>query len=186
MSLKDSIENVMLTESYNTRLTGIADLVGASDDDVRNRMKTLDFGKYIELMRALRDRDEKTAKEVLGFSLDEEYSTGSQGTRTSLTPGEMKGMQQAQSQAQASAPSQDSSSSAMTKKAQAMQRLGKKALGGISGQQAAKALDRAEQGKALTPVQRAAMAQQAKSIDALASNPKTAQQFRSLLNKLNK
>ena len=74
----------------------------------------------------------------------------------------------------------------MAKKAQAMQRLGKKALGGISGQQAAKALDRAEQGKALTPVQRFAMAQQAKSVDALASNPKTAVQFRSLLNKLNK
>ena len=184
MSLKDSIETVMLTETYNTRLTGIADLVGASDDDVRNRMKTLDFGKYIELMRALRDRDENAAKEVLGFSLDEEYSTGSQGTRTSLTPGEMKGIQQDQSQA--SVPSQDSSSSAMAKKAQAMQRLGKKALGGISGQQAAKALDRAEQGKALTPVQRFAMAQQAKSIDALASNLKTAQQFRSLLNKLNK
>ena len=184
MSLKDSIENVMLTETYNTRLTGIADLVGASDDDVRNRMKTLDFGKYIELMRALRDRDENAAKEVLGFSLDEEYSTGSQGTRTSLTPGEMKGMQQDQSKA--SVPSQGSSPSAMAKKAQAMQRLGKKALGGISGQQAAKALDRAEQGKALTPVQRFAMAQQAKSIDALASNPKTAQQFRSLLNKLNK
>lgn len=184
MGLKDSIENVMLAETYNTRLTGIADLVGASDDDVRNRMKTLDFGKYVELMRALRDGDENAAKEVLGFSIDEAYSTGSQGTRTSLTPGEMKGIQQAQ--AQENLPTQDSSASAMAKKAQAMQRLGKKALGGISGQQAAKALDRAEQGKALTPVQRFAMAQQAKSVDALASNPKTAVQFRSLLNKLNK
>ena len=183
MSLKDSIENVMLTESYNTRLTGIADLVGASDDDVRNRMKTLDFGKYIELMRALRDRNENAAKEVLGFSLDEEYSTGSQGTRTSLTPGEMKGMQQSQAQQQQGA---DDDPSTMSKKAQAMQRLGKKALGGISGQQAAKALDRAEQGKALTPVQRFAMAQQAKSLGALANDPKTAIQFRSLLNKLNK
>ena len=183
MSLKDSIENVMLTETYNTRLTGIADLVGASDDDVRNRMKTLDFGKYIELMRALRDRNENAAKEVLGFSLDEEYSTGSQGTRTSLTPGEMKGMQQSQAQ---QPQGNDADPSTMSKKAQAMQRLGKKALGGISGQQAAKALDRAEQGKALTPVQRFAMAQQAKSLDALANDPKTAQQFRSLLNKLNK
>ena len=186
MGLKDSIENVMLAETYNTRLTGIADLVGSSDDDVRDRMKTLDFGKYVELMRALRDRDVTTAKEVLGFSIDEAYSTGSQGTRTSLTPGEMKGMQQSQAQAQENPPTQDSSASAMAKKAQAMQRLGKKALGGISGQQAAKALDRAEQGKALTPVQRFAMAQQAKSVDALASNPKTAVQFRSLLNKLNK
>jgi len=183
MSLKDSIENVMLTESYNTRLTGIADLVGASDDDVRNRMKTLDFGKYIELMRALRDRNENAAKEVLGFSLDEEYSTGSQGTRTSLTPGEMKGMQQSQAQQQQG---DDADPSTMSKKAQAMQRLGKKALGGISGQQAAKALDRAEQGKALTPVQRFAMSQQAKSVSALANDPKTAQQFRNLLNKLNK
>ena len=82
MGLKDSIENVMLAETYNTRLTGIADLVGSSDDDVRDRMKTLDFGKYVELMRALRDRDATAAKEVLGFSIDEAYSTGSQGTRT--------------------------------------------------------------------------------------------------------
>jgi hypothetical protein len=164
-------------------LTGIADLVGSSDDDVRKRMKTLDFGKYVELMRALRDRNEDVAKEVLGLSIDEAYSTGSQGTRTSLTPGEMKGVQQAQAQQQ---PDADADPSTMSKKAQAMQRLGKKALGGISGQQAAKALDRAEQGKVLTPVQRFAMSQQAKSVSALANDPKTAQQFRSLLNKLNK
>ena len=185
MGLKDSIENAMVTETYNTRLTGIADLVGSSDDDVRKRMKTLDFGKYVELMRALRDRNEDVAKEVLGLSIDEAYSTGSQGTRTSLTPGEMKGIQQAQAQQQQGADA-DADPSTMSKKAQAMQRLGKKALGGISGQQAAKALDRAEQGKALTPVQRFAMSQQAKSVSSLANDPRTAQQFRSLLNKLNK
>ena len=186
MGLKDSIENAMVTETYNTRLTGIADLVGSSDDDVRNRMKTLDFGKYVELMRALRDRNENAAKEVLGFSVDEAYSTGSQGTRTSLTPGEMKGVQQAQAQQAQQQSDGDSDPATMSKKSQAMQRLGKKALGGISGQQAAKALDRAEQGKALTPVQRFARAQQAKSLGALANDPKTATQFRSLLNKLNK
>ena len=42
----------------------------------------------------------------------------------SLTPGEMKGMQQSQAQAQENLPTQDSSASAMAKKAQAMQRLG--------------------------------------------------------------
>jgi hypothetical protein len=65
-----------------------------------------------------------------------------------------------------------------------MQRLGKNNLGGVTGQQAASALDKAEQGKALTPMQRKAMAAQASSVDKLASDPKTAQQFRSLLNKL--
>jgi len=72
-----------------------------------------------------------------------------------------------------------------TKKAQAMQRLGKKNLGGATAQQAADALDKAGQGKPLTPIQRKAMAQQAASVDQLAADPKTAVQFRNLLNKLN-
>ena len=48
------------------------------------------------------------------------------------------------------------------------------------------ALDKAGQGKPLTPIQRKAMAQQAASVDQLAGDPKTATQFRNLLNKLNK
>jgi hypothetical protein len=176
MGLKDSIENAMVTETYNTRLTGISDLVGANDSDVKDRMKTLDFGNYVNLMRALRDKDSATAKEILGFGVEEAYSTGS-----TLSPGEMRG-QQAQSAAPAASTATDNA--AMSKKAAAMQRLGKKNLGGVTGQQAASALDKAEQGKTLTPMQRKAMAAQASSVDKLASDPKTAQQFRSLLNKL--
>jgi tripartite-type tricarboxylate transporter receptor subunit TctC len=67
-----------------------------------------------------------------------------------------------------------------------MQRLGKQNLGGATGQQAADAVDKASQGKTLTPVQRKAMAAQATSVDKLASDPRTATQFRNLLNKINK
>ncbi|MDA9993079.1 hypothetical protein N9E09_00250 [bacterium] len=178
MGLKNDIENAMVTETYNTKLTNIADLVGANDSDVKDRMKTLDFGNYVNLMRALRDQDSDTAKEILGFSVEEAYSTGS-----TLSPGEMRG-QKAQSSASAPAADAQTDNATMSKKAAAMQRLGKKNLGGVTGQQAASALDKAEQGKALTPMQRKAMAAQASSVDKLASDPKTAQQFRSLLNKL--
>tara|TARA_B100001057_G_scaffold500350_1_gene614921 strand:- start:7860 stop:8768 length:909 start_codon:yes stop_codon:yes gene_type:complete len=109
----------------------------------------------------------------------QEYNTG--GT---MSPGEMRaqsaGAQQAQQQ-----PGQEMNPQNKTKKAQAMMRLGKKNLGGATAQQAADALDKAGQGKALTPIQRKAMAQQAASVDQLAADPKTATQFRNLLNKLN-
>ena len=110
-----------------------------------------------------------------------EYNTG--GTQGTMSPGEMRG---AQAQAQAGAEQgQETNPQNKTKKAQAMQRLGKKNLGGATAQQAADALDKAGQGKPLTPIQRKAMAQQAASVDQLAADPKTAVQFRNLLNKLN-
>ena len=110
-----------------------------------------------------------------------EYNTG--GTQGTMSPGEMRG---AQAQAQAGAQQgQETNPQNKTKKAQAMQRLGKKNLGGATAQQAADALDKAGQGKPLTPIQRKAMAQQAASVDQLAADPKTAVQFRNLLNKLN-
>lgn len=168
MTLRKDIEKAMLSETatpYNTRLANIADMAGASEDDVRERMKSLDFPDYVNLMRSLRDRDEQAIKELLGL-VREEYSGG--GT---MSPGEMRANKQ-------SAPS--------AQKAQSMQRLGKQNLGGATGQQAADAVDKASQGKTLSPIQRKAMAAQASSVDKLASDPRTATQFRNLLNKINK
>ena len=112
------------------------------------------------------------------YKLVQEYNTG--GT---MSPGEMRASQQGQAMAQSQG---DNNPQNKTKKAQAMMRLGKKNLGGATAQQAADALDKAGQGKPLTPIQRKAMAQQAASVDQLAGDPKTATQFRNLLNKLNK
>jgi len=168
MTLRKDIEKAMLSETatpYNTRLANIADMAGASEDDVRERMKSLDFPDYVNLMRSLRDRDEQAIKELLGL-VREAYSAG--GT---VSPSEMRANK-------TSAPS--------AQKAQSMQRLGKQNLGGATGQQAADAVDKASQGKTLSPIQRKAMAAQASSVDKLASDPRTATQFRNLLNKINK
>ena len=171
MTLRKDIEKAMLNETatpYNTRLANIADMAGASEDDVRERMKSLDFPDYVNLMRSLRDRDEQAIKELLGL-VREAYSGG--GT---VSPSEMRANK-------ASAPSAPSA-----QKAQSMQRLGKKNLGGATGQQAADAVNKAGQGKTLSPIQRKAMAAQASSVEKLASDPRTATQFRNLLNKINK
>lgn len=169
MGLKDDITNAMNENTVNTRLNNIADMVGKSEDEVRDKMKALDFRDYVDLMRALRDFDKDTAKQILGL-VDEAYSTGSQGTGGSMSAGEIKAQKQ-------TSPAQ---------KAQAMQRLGRDNLGGATAAQAADALSKAGEGKPLTPIQRKAMASQASSVDALASDPRTATQFRNLLNKLNK
>ena len=179
MGLKDDITNAMKESSttlINTRLRNIADMVDQPEDEVREKMKVLDFPQYVDLMRALRDADKEAAKEILGFNLVGEYNQG--GT---MSPGEMRAARAGEQQAQ-QATSKPTSPAA---KAQAMQRLGKKNLGGATAQQAADALSKAGQGKPLTPVQRKAMASQASSVDALASDPRTANQFRNLLNKLN-
>ena len=101
---------------------------------------------------------------------DEAYSGG--GT---LSPSEMRAQQSGQS-----------AGASKAQKTQAMQRLGSKNLGGATAAQSSDALDKASQGKPLTPVQRKAMAQQADSVSKLASDPKTATQFRNLLNKLDR
>ena len=114
--------------------------------------------------------------------LDKYYPVNEYNQGGTMSPGEMRASQgQAQAQSQG-----DNNPQSKTKKAQAMMRLGKKNLGGATAQQAADALDKAGQGKPLTPIQRKAMAQQAASVDQLAGDPKTATQFRNLLNKLNK
>lgn len=81
------------------------------------------------------------------------------------------------------ATSQDNQKS-KTARTQAMQRLGRDNLGGATAQQVADAMDKAGQGKALTPLQRKSMAAQTQNLDNLATNPQTRMQFRNLLNKL--
>ena len=114
--------------------------------------------------------------------LDKYYPVNEYNQGGTMSPDEMR-MAQAQAQAQQSQ-GQNNPQQNKTKKAQAMMRLGKKNLGGATAQQAADALDKAGQGKPLTPIQRKAMAQQAASVDQLAADPRTATQFRNLLNKL--
>lgn len=114
--------------------------------------------------------------------LDKYYPVKEYNQGGTMSPGEMRG---AQAQADGQQGQEMNPQQSKTKKAQAMMRLGKKNLGGATAQQAADALDKAGQGKPLTPIQRKAMAQQAASVDQLAADPKTATQFRNLLNKLN-
>tara|TARA_A200000159_G_scaffold56140_1_gene51914 strand:+ start:1941 stop:2672 length:732 start_codon:yes stop_codon:yes gene_type:complete len=243
MNLKEEIQKSMRTESIDDKIADIADLVGEKEEIVRDRLKTLDFKQYIELVKSVRDTEMETAREILGLGMEEanevdntkygivrypdtaisyikndgngwehiydksygfkgpvdkadlkhakkiakekipsrmfkeQYSAG--GTQS---PSEMR----ASKSASAGATTQAPTAADKTKKAQAMQRLGKDNLGGATAQQAADAVSQAGQGKALTPIQRKAMAQQASSVDALAADPRTATQFRNLLNKLNK
>jgi hypothetical protein len=107
-------------------------------------------------------------------ALDEAYSTGSQG-----------GEEQAPAEPTA-AELKNQQTNLKTKRTQAMQRLGRDNLGGATAQMAANAIDKAEQGLVLTPIQRQAMASQAANLDNLAMNPDTRMQFRNLLNKLRK
>ena len=173
MSLKDDITNAMkenATTLINTRLRNIADMVDIPEDEVRKKMKNLPFEKYVDLMRALRDVDAEAAKVILMSDMEEAYSGG--GT---LSPSEMRAQKSGQD-----------AGASKAQKTQAMQRLGSKNLGGATAAQSSDALDKASQGKPLTPVQRKAMAQQADSVSKLASDPRTATQFRNLLNKLNR
>ena len=102
----------------------------------------------------------------------EAYSTGSQGPDA--------GQEEEPSMADMNAAQQKLKS----QRTQAMQRLGRDNLGGATAQMAANAIDKAEQGKVLTPIQRQALAHQAANLDNLAMNKDTRIQFRNLLNKL--
>ena len=106
--------------------------------------------------------------------LSEAYSMGSQGPEAEEQP--------VQSQADGLKDIQRMKNL----RTQAMQRLGRDNLGGATAQQTATAIDKAEQGVALTPIQRQAMAHQAANLDNLAINPDTRIQFRNLLNRLRK
>ena len=113
--------------------------------------------------------------------LDEAYNVGSQGKFGSLSPGEMQGQEEPSASDMKAA-----NQKLKTQRTQAMQRLGTDNLGGATAQMAANAIDNAEQGKVLTPMQRQALAHQAANLDNLAMNPNTRMQFRNLLNKLNR
>ena len=181
VGLKDDIENVMKESSttlINTRLRNIADMTGMTDDEVRQKMKDMPFEKYVDLMRALRDVDAEAAKTILG-----EYNMGSQGTRGTLNTQQNRQMKQGQA-VQSSAPQQQQQSIAA--KTKALGRMGRDKLGGVTPNQAAQAMDKAEQGKPLTKPQRQAMAAMTQNFDAVATNPKTAPQMRALMNKLPK
>ena len=105
-------------------------------------------------------------------SLDEAYSTGSQGP-------------DAGQEAEPSATDMKAANNKLkTQRTQAMQRLGRDNLGGATAAQTADAMDKAEQGRPLTPIQRQAMAHQAQNLDNLAMSPDTRIQFRNLLNRL--
>jgi len=104
----------------------------------------------------------------------EAYSTGSQGA-------------DAEQEAEPSAQDVKAQNNRLkSQRTQAMQRLGRDNLGGATAQMAANAIDKAEQGQVLTPIQRQALAHQAANLDNLAMNKDTRIQFRNLLNKLRK
>ncbi len=117
--------------------------------------------------------------------LSEAYSTGSQGPDEE--GGDAYG-DEPEEEPTGTTGSVDASALGKIKTAriQAMQRLGRDNLGGATAAQAADAMDKAEQGKPLTPIQRQAMAYQAANLDALAVSPDTRIQFRNLLNRLRK
>ena len=105
--------------------------------------------------------------------LDEAYSTGSQG------PDDTE-------QQVSRADQMVADTKLKTQRTQAMQRLGRDNLGGATAAQTADAMDKAEKGRPLTPIQRQAMAHQAQNLDNLAMSPDTRIQFRNLLNRLRK
>jgi hypothetical protein len=176
MTMKKDIERQMFYESYNTRVANIADTIGGSEEEIAKKIKALDFKDYVDLMRALRDVDGDAMRSILDMGdVEEAYNMG--GT---ISPSQQKGQAQADAGEVASAGGMNKQ-----QKAQALQRLGKKNLGGATGQMAANAIDRAEKGAPLSPIERKAMAAQAGNINTLATDPRTAQQFRNLLNKIN-
>ena len=69
MDLKNKIKESMRTESINDKIADIADLVGEKEEVVRERLKTLDFRQYIELIKAVRDTQMETARDILGLGM---------------------------------------------------------------------------------------------------------------------
>ena len=117
--------------------------------------------------------------------LDEAYSTGSQGP--DAEGGDAYADAEVEEPTGATGPmSSDTAAKVKSARIQAMQRLGRDNLGGATAAVTADAMDKAEQGKALTPIQRQAIAYQAQNLDGLAGSPDTRIQFRNLLNRLRK
>ena len=185
MSLKNQIKRAMFNEGIEDRMQDIASLIDMPVEDVDKRLKTLSFSDYVEVMTSLRQKNEDTIKHIMGLDVDEAYSTGSQGNQGTVAPGEEE--EEAAAAAAGTVnmePTTLDNQKIKSTRIQAMQRLGRDNLGGASAQQTADAMDKANQGKALTPIQRQAMAHQAQNLDNLAGNPDTRNQFKNLLNKL--
>jgi hypothetical protein len=161
----------------------IATLIDMPVEDVNKRLKTLSFADYVEVMTSLRQKNEDTIKRIMGLDVDEAYSTGSQGSGGTIPPGEEEEEEEAAGTVNMPTTSQDNQK-IKSARTQAMQRLGRDNLGGATAQQTADAMDKAGQGKALTPIQRRSMAAQTQNLDNLATNPQTRMQFKNLLNKL--
>ena len=267
MSLKNEIEKEMFTEGLQDRIQDIATFIDVPADDVENRLKTLSFSDYVEIMTAYKTKDAALIKKTMGLeidvdeskiledredredrtdvadrladlansqitgyfssedelhdfmyseltsdedyhdggktidwamgrvnddvkawideSVDEAYNTGSQGKHGSVASDEEYAGQE---EPVGTTEPTDMATLGKVKAAriQAMQRLGRDNLGGATAAQAADAMDKAEQGKPLTPIQRQAMAYQAQNLDSLAGSPDTRIQFRNLLNRLRK
>jgi len=184
MKLGNKIRMSMLSEGIESKYEEISQMSGTKIEDVRNKMKKVSFKEYIEIMNALKNQDKDTLKELMGMTL--EYNMGG-----SVSPAEMR-VQKGKPAGQAATQPPNAGEVVADPRIQqqqrvtAMQRLGKQNLGGASAQQTASAIDAAANSKPLTPIQRKSLSQQAASIDALAQDPRTASQFRQLLNRLNK
>lgn len=184
MSLKDDIEKAM-NESYGDRISSIAELVGVQRDEMLKMIKNIDFKDWVDLLRALRDQDSEGARRILGIAT-EAYNMG--GTRSPAEMRAAKAQQQGQQQADQDSEMvglEPTDSQLQQQRTANMQRLGRNNLGGATAQQVSKAIGTAAQAKPLTPIERKALATQAAQVDALAADPKTATQFRQLLNRLN-
>lgn len=70
MSLSKQIKDSMV-ESIDDKIADIADLVGEKGEIVTDRMKTLGFSEYVELMKAVKNTDEETARDILGLGIEE-------------------------------------------------------------------------------------------------------------------
>lgn len=184
MSLEVQIKRAMFSEGIEDRIQDIASLIDMPVEDVDKRLKTLSFSDYVEVMTSLRHKNEDTIKRIMGLDVDEAYSTGSQGNQGTVPPGEEEEEEIAATGTVNMEPTTLDNQKIKSTRIQSMQRLGRDNLGGASAQQTADAMDKANQGKPLTPIQRQAMAHQAQNLDNLAGNPDTRNQFKNLLNKL--
>lgn len=184
MDLGNKIKMSMMSESIEKNYEELSQLTGIKIEDVRKKMKSISFTNYIDIMNALKKQDVDTLKGLLGVTL--EYNMG--GT---VSPAEMRAQKgqpigKAASQSVGATQPEVDPRQAQLQRTMAMQKLGKKNLGGATAQQAATAIDAAANARPLTPIQRKTLATQAASVDALAQDPRTASQFRQLLNRLNK
>lgn len=189
MSLEVQIKRAMFSEGIEDRIQDIASLIDMPVEDVDKRLKTLSFSDYVEVMTSLRHKNEDTIKRIMGLDVDE-ATYGSQaiprapGSTGTVAPGEEEEEEIAATGTVNMEPTTLDNQKIKSTRIQSMQRLGRDNLGGASAQQTADAMDKANQGKPLTPIQRQAMAHQAQNLDNLAGNPDTRNQFKNLLNKL--